>query len=40
MEHLLEISRIIDGAIKGDKAKVVAYVEQLEQFKFACSYCR
>lgn len=29
MDHLLEISRIVDGAVKGDRAKVVAYVEQL-----------
>lgn len=29
MEHMLEIARIIDGAVKGDRAKVVAYVEQL-----------
>lgn len=29
MEHLTEITRIIDGAIKGDRAKVVAYAEQL-----------
>ena len=29
MEHLLEISRVVDGAVKGDKAKVHAYVEQL-----------
>jgi SpoVK/Ycf46/Vps4 family AAA+-type ATPase len=29
MDHLLEISRIIDGAVKGDRAKVLAYVEQL-----------
>lgn len=29
MDHLLEISRIIDGALKGDRAKVLAYVEQL-----------
>ncbi len=29
MEHLVEISRIIDGALKGDRAKVLAYVEQL-----------
>lgn len=29
MDHLLEISRIVDGAVKGDPAKVLAYVEQL-----------
>lgn len=29
MDHLLEISRIIDGAVKGDRPKVLAYVEQL-----------
>lgn len=29
MEHLLELSRIVDGALKGDRAKVIAYVEQL-----------
>ena len=29
MDHLLEITRIIDGAVKGDQAKVAAYVEQL-----------
>ena len=29
MDHLLEITRIIDGAVKGDHAKVLAYVEQL-----------
>lgn len=29
MDYLLEISRIIDGAVKGDRAKVSAYVEQL-----------
>jgi len=29
MDHLLEVSRIIDGAVKGDQAKVLAYVEQL-----------
>ena len=29
MDHLLEVSRIIDGALKGDRAKVVAYAEQL-----------
>src|SRR5690606_16015753 len=29
MDHLLEVSRIIDGALKGDRAKVLAYVEQL-----------
>lgn len=29
MEYLLEMSRIVNGAVKGDKAKVLAYVEQL-----------
>ncbi|MGA2266110.1 MAG: hypothetical protein ABSH10_06730, partial [Phycisphaerae bacterium] len=29
MDYLLEVSRIIDGAIKGDRGKVLAYVEQL-----------
>jgi SpoVK/Ycf46/Vps4 family AAA+-type ATPase len=29
MDHLVEISRIVDGALKGDRAKVLAYVEQL-----------
>jgi len=29
MDYLLEISRIIDGATKGDKVKVEAYVNQL-----------
>lgn len=29
MDYLLEISRIVDGAVKGDRAKVLAYVEQL-----------
>lgn len=29
MEYLLEITRIVDGAVKGDHAKVAAYVEQL-----------
>ncbi len=29
MDYLLEIARIVDGAVKGDRAKVVAYVEQL-----------
>jgi|GEM_PF-4038088 len=29
MDHLLEISRIVDGAMKGDRVKVAAYVEQL-----------
>lgn len=29
MEYLLEITRIVDGAVKGDRAKVAAYVEQL-----------
>jgi len=29
MDHLLEISRIIDGAVKGDRTKVMAYVDQL-----------
>ena len=29
MEYLLEIARIIDGAVKGDRAKVMAYAEQL-----------
>ncbi len=29
MDYLLEMSRIIDGAVKGDRAKVLAYVEQL-----------
>lgn len=29
MDYLLEIARIIDGAVKGDRAKVTAYVEQL-----------
>jgi len=29
MDHLLEVSRIIDGALKGDRAKVLAYAEQL-----------
>jgi len=31
MDHLLEISRIVDGAMKGDRVKVAAYVEQLAQ---------
>jgi hypothetical protein len=29
MDYLLEIARIVDGAVKGDRAKVIAYVEQL-----------
>jgi len=29
LNYLLEISRIVDGAVKGDKPKVLAYVEQL-----------
>lgn len=29
MDYLLEISRIIDGAVKGDRPKVMAYVDQL-----------
>jgi len=29
MDYLLEISRIIDGAVKGDRVKVLAYTEQL-----------
>lgn len=29
MDHLMEVLRIIDGALKGDRAKVSAYVEQL-----------
>lgn len=29
MEYLLEISRIVDGAVKGDRTRVVAYTEQL-----------
>ena len=29
MDYLLEISRIIDGAVKGNQAKVLAYVQQL-----------
>lgn len=29
MEHLTEITRIIDGAMKGDRSKVIAYVEQM-----------
>lgn len=29
MDYLLEISRIIDGAVKGNQDKVLAYVEQL-----------
>ena len=29
VEYLLEIARIIDGAVKGDRAKVMAYAEQL-----------
>lgn len=29
MEYLLEVSRIIDGAVKGDRAKVAGYVQQL-----------
>ena len=29
MDYLLEISRIVDGAVKGDRARVVAYTEQL-----------
>lgn len=29
MDYLLEVARIVDGAVKGDRAKVTAYVEQL-----------
>jgi len=29
MDYLLEVSRIIDGAVKADRPKVLAYVEQL-----------
>jgi len=29
MDYLLEISRIIDGAVKGNQTKVLAYVQQL-----------
>lgn len=29
MDYLLEVSRIVDGAVKGDHAKVLAYVGQL-----------
>lgn len=29
MDYLLEISRIVDGAVKGDRPKVIAYVDQL-----------
>ena len=29
MEYVLEIMRIVDGAVKGDRAKVAGYVEQL-----------
>jgi hypothetical protein len=29
MEYLLEVTRIIDGAVKGDQPKFAAYVEQL-----------
>ena len=29
MKHLLEILKIVDGAINGDRATVVAYIEQL-----------
>lgn len=29
MEYLLEISRIVDGALKGDRSKVIGYVQQL-----------
>ena len=29
MEYLLEITRIVDGALKGDQVKVLAYLEQL-----------
>jgi hypothetical protein len=29
VDYLLEIARIIDGALKGDRAKVSAYAEQL-----------
>lgn len=29
MEYLLEVTRIIDGHMKGDHAKVAAYAEQL-----------
>lgn len=29
MKYLTEITRIVDGAVKGDQAKVLAYVEQL-----------
>lgn len=29
MDYILEMSRIVDGAVKGDRAKVAAYVEQL-----------
>jgi len=29
MDYLLEISRILDGAVKGDTPKVLAYVDQL-----------
>lgn len=29
MDYLMEVSRIVDGAVKGNRAKVLAYVEQL-----------
>ncbi|MGB2824928.1 MAG: ATP-binding protein [Phycisphaerae bacterium] len=29
MDYLLEVARIVDGAVKGDRAKVIAYVDQL-----------
>lgn len=29
MDYLLEVARIVDGAVKGDRGKVIAYVEQL-----------
>ena len=29
MKHLLEILKIIDGALHSDRGKVLAYVEQL-----------
>ena len=29
MDYILEVARIIDGAVKGDKVKVMAYSSQL-----------
>ena len=29
MDYLLEVARIVDGAVKGDRGKVIAYVDQL-----------